>query len=107
MRLILRIVGTWLIATAVILLIIDGTKSLGASGLVATSLGDTWQSLNPDSLDAVRAFLATRFFGALLDPALTVLLGLPGFLVLGVPGILIAYAGRARRTRQFVRQDQF
>ena len=55
MRLLLRVLGTVLIAFAVILLIIDGTKSLGANTLVFTSLNDTWTNLQPDSLAAVKA----------------------------------------------------
>lgn len=107
MRILLRILGTWLIGMAVILLVIDGTKSLGANAIVTTSLSDTWTALNAQSLAALRAFIDTRFFGPVLDPALLALLGAPGFAVLGIPGILLALAGRSRNVRQFVRQDQF
>jgi hypothetical protein len=105
MRLILRIIGTVLIALAVILVIIDGTKSLAANAIVFTSLGETWHSIQPDSLAAVREFLETRLFGPLLDPLVSGLLSLPGWAVVGVPGILLAWAGRSRRERMFVRQD--
>jgi hypothetical protein len=107
MRLISRIIGTWLIGMAVILLIIDGIKSLAASTLVVTSLNDSWLSLSPQSLAGLHAFIDTRFFGPLLEPLLTALLGCPGFAVLGIPGILLALAGRGRRSSHFVRQDGF
>jgi hypothetical protein len=107
MRLILRIVGTWLIGMAVILIIIDGTKSLAASTLLTTSLGDTWKSINAGSLDQLRAFIDTRFFGPVLEPILTLLLSYPGFAVLGIPGVVLLIAGRSRRSHLFVRQDQF
>ena len=107
MRLILRIIGTWLLGLAVVLLIIDGTRSLGDNAVVMTSLGDTWTSINAPSLDAVKAFIDTRFFGPLLEPLLGMLLSYPGFAVLGVPGILLTIAGRSRNRRQYVRQDQF
>ena len=107
MRLIFRIVGTWLIGIALILLIIDGIRSLGANSLIITSLGDTWTTIHADSLVAVREFFGTRMFGAVLDGATTALLGFPGWAVLGVPGLLIAWMGRSRRARMFVRQDQF
>jgi hypothetical protein len=106
MRLILRIVGTLLIALAVILVIIDGTKSLGANALVFTSLNDTWTAISPDSLAVVREFLGTRLFGPVLETAVTAILGLPGWAVIGVPGLLLAWAGRSRRERIFLRQDQ-
>ena len=107
MRLILRILGTWLIGMAVILLIIDGIKSLGADSLVTTGLGDTWTSLNAQSLEGVRAFIDTRFFGPVLEPILSGLLSAPGFLVLGIPGVVLAVLGRSRQSRRFVKQDQF
>ena len=106
MRLILRLLGTWLVGIALILLIIDGTKSLGANAIVLTSLGDTWMMLHAPSLEQVRAFLATRFFGPVLDVVVSAVLTFPAWLVLGVPGIFIAWLGRSRRVRVFVRQDQ-
>lgn len=105
MRLLLRIVGTWLLGIALILLIIDGTRSLAASTFILTSLEETWTLIHPQSLAEVRAFFATRFFGPLLDQAVTVALTLPSWLVLGVPGALIAWLGRTRRSRVFVKQD--
>lgn len=106
MRLILRLLGTWLLAVALILLIIDGTKSLGANSLVLTSLEDTWTWLHGASLQGLRDFLASRLFGPLLEVVVTALLGFPGWAVLAVPGVILAWLGRSRRTRLFVRQDQ-
>ena len=106
MRLLLRVLGTLLIACAVILVIIDGTKSLAASGFVFTSLEATWVQLHAESLNAVREFLETRLFGPLLKPVITAVLAFPGWAVLGVPGVLLAWAGRSRRERVFLRQDQ-
>jgi hypothetical protein len=105
MRLILRLLGTWLVGIALILLIIDGTKSLGANAIVVTSLGETWTSLHSPSLEQLRAFLASRFFGPLLDIVVTAVLTFPSWLVLGVPGIFIAWLGRSKRIRVFVKQD--
>jgi hypothetical protein len=106
MRLVLRVIGTVLIAFAVILIIIDGTRSLAANGLVFTPLEATWQSMHADSLAAVREFLGTRLFGPLLDPVISGILSFPGWAVIGIPGLLLAWAGRSRRERVFLRQDQ-
>jgi hypothetical protein len=106
MRLILRILGTWFLGLAVILLVIDGTKSLGANALVYTPLIETWTSVHLPSLEAVRGFIGGRFFQPLLEPAFEALLGFPSFAVIGVPGILFAFAGRTRFSRRYVRQDQ-
>lgn len=107
MRLLLRLLGTWLLGMALILLIIDGTRSLAASTIVMTSLAETWGTLHMQSLEDVRAFLATRFFGPLLEGVVDGILALPGWLVLGVPGGFLAWLGRTRRARVFVKQDQF
>lgn len=107
MRLFLRLVGTWLLGIALILLIIDGTRSLAASGLMMTPLAETWRSIHEQSLLDLHAFLDTRFFGALLLPAIDGLLSLPGWIIFAVPGGILAWAGRTRRSRVFVKQDQF
>lgn len=106
MRLILRILGTWLLGVALVLLIIDGTRSLGANSLIFTSFGDAWTWVNADSLATTRDFLTTRFFGPVLGPAIEALLTFPSWAVLAVPGAIIAWMGRSRRTRMFVQHDQ-
>jgi hypothetical protein len=106
MRLILRILGTWLIGLALVLLVVDGTKSLGANELVYTSLAELWMQVHPASLDAVAGFFESRFFADLLDAALKAVLDYPAFAVFGLPGIMLALAGRAPRRERFLRQDQ-
>jgi hypothetical protein len=106
MRLILRVLGTLLIAFAVILLIIDGTKSLAANALVFTPLDMTWNGMHPESLAMLRDFLASRLFGPLIAPLIGAILSFPGWAVIGIPGLLLAWAGRSRSERVFLRQDQ-
>jgi hypothetical protein len=106
MRLILRILGTWLLGVALILLIIDGIRSLGADALLFTPFGDAWTSVNAESLAWVRDFISTRFFGAVLDPTVNAILTFPSWAVLAVPGVLLAWMGRSRRTRMYVQHDQ-
>jgi hypothetical protein len=62
--------------------------------------------MHADSLAAVREFLGTRLFGPLLDPVISGILAFPGWAVVGIPGLLLAWAGRSRRERVFLRQDQ-
>jgi hypothetical protein len=106
MRLLFRLLGTWLLGIALILLIIDGTRSLAESGLVMTPLGETWNQLHAASLVELQNFLSSRFFGPILNPVVSGLLGLPGWIVFAVPGGLLAWMGRTRRARLFVKQDQ-
>lgn len=106
MRLVLRIAGTWLIGLALVLAVIDGTKSLAANGFVFTSLEQHWLMLHAQSLDAVETFVDTRFFAQLLKGALDALLTYPTFAVLAVPGIVLALLGRKPRRERFLRQEE-
>jgi hypothetical protein len=106
MRLVLRILGTWLIGLALILLVVDGTKSLAANRLAFTSLSQAWTQVHAGSLEAVQGFFDSRFFADLLDAMLAALLSYPAFAVLGVPGIALALAGRKRRRDGFLRAEQ-
>jgi hypothetical protein len=106
MRLFLRIAGTWLIGLALVLVVVDGTRSLAANALELTTLADAWGRWHSPSLLAVEDFFASRFFADLLGSALRALLTYPAFAVVGVPGIVLAVIGRTPRRERFVRQDQ-
>lgn len=106
MRLVLRILGTWLIALALIYLVIDGTRSLAANQVMVTSFGHAWTQLSAQSLEGLSNFFASRFFARLLDVVLQALLTYPVFVVLGVPGIVLALLGRRPRRERFLRQEQ-
>jgi hypothetical protein len=106
MRLVLRIAGTWLIGLALVLVVIDGTRSLGANQLVFTSLANLWTQVHPPSLVSVEAFFESRFFAQLLDVALKALLDYPAFAVFGVLGVVLALAGRKPRRERYLRADQ-
>lgn len=106
MRLIFRILGTWLLGLALILAVVDGTKSLASNEVVMTPLLDIWSFLSPSGLDAARAFFASRFFGTLLEPVFESVLTYPAFGVAAVPGIVFALLGRSRYPRRYIRQDQ-
>jgi hypothetical protein len=106
MRIALRIVGTWLIGLALVLLVIDGTKSLAANAIVVTSLSDVCTKFHVQSLELVREFLSGRFFSSLLDIMLDALLTYPAFAVIGLPGVLLALLGRRTRRERFLRTEE-
>ncbi|SFV38807.1 hypothetical protein SAMN05216456_3628 [Devosia crocina] len=106
MRTVLRIIGTWLIGLALVLLVIDGTKSLAANAIVMTSLGDGWTAIHPGSIEAVSAFFSSRLFADLLASLFASLLTYPAFAVIGVPGIVLALLGRRPRSQRFLRTEE-
>ena len=92
-----RMVGRALLIAAVIALVYDGTRTLGAgSGLVLTSLAEHWQSLAPQSLAGFKA-VVVRLNPSAWDLGALRVLKLPAWLVLGVIGLLFAWVGRKRK----------
>lgn len=106
MRLALRILGTWLIALAMVLLVIDGTKSLAANTVLFAQFGQVWTGLHAPSLETVHSFLGSRFFADLLGRLFEAILTYPAFAVVGVPGIVLALLGRKPRREHFLRQSE-
>jgi hypothetical protein len=107
MRLILRIVGTWLLGIGLVLVIVDGIKSLAGNTVVLTSLSALWTQFTPQSLTVVQGFVSGRLFGAMLEVGLNAVLACPAFLVFGVPGVILAFLGRSRQGRRYVTTDPF
>jgi uncharacterized membrane protein len=98
-----RFVGLWLIAGALVALVVDATKSIAASTLLFTSLGDTWGSLNRASLVSVQQFfqrgVETYVGHWLWDPLIMWILLLPTWAILGAAGFLLTYLGRRRKRK--------
>jgi len=100
MRFIMRLIGTWLLGGALVLIIIDGTKSLAANELVLSSLSDAWALLHEQSLTDAVAWAEANGFAAAWAVLRDTLFSWPGFVVLGVPGLLLAVSGRSRTSRE-------
>jgi hypothetical protein len=95
-----RFVGLWLIAGALVALVVDATKSIAASSLTVTPLGLAWASINQASLMAVQQFVQREveaYVGHWLwDPLIQWILLLPTWAILGAAGFLLTYLGRRR-----------
>jgi hypothetical protein len=95
-----RFVGLWLIAGALVALVVDATKSIAASRLIVTPLGLAWAGINPASLMSVQQFFQQQieaYIGHWLwDPLVQWLLLLPTWAILGAAGFLLTWLGRRR-----------
>ncbi|MCX5568137.1 hypothetical protein [Kaistia nematophila] len=104
--LLVRLLGLFAIAGAVVGLVIDGTKSIAASTLTVTPLGQAWFAFDPASLNALQAAVATHvevYVGPWVwSPVIQFLLTLPTWLVLGAIGTCLLLAGRRRRYHSVV-----
>jgi hypothetical protein len=97
LRFLARFVGLWLLAGALVALVVDGAKSIAAGSVLTTPLGLLWYSVSPDSLNAAQAGIQRHVLPYLWDPVIQSILLLPAFVVFGVLGALLMLAGRRKR----------
>ncbi len=101
-----RAVGLCLVAIAFITLVVDGTKSIAASTLIFTPLGEGWFSLHPPSLNLFQALIERYTFPFIWDSVILNLMLLPVWLVIAALGFALIYIGRRRmRAARILRQD--
>jgi hypothetical protein len=93
-RFLSRFLGLWLLAGAFVALVIDGTRSIAASRIVLTSVGEAWSVLHRASLEQFRAYIENDYPAWVWDPVTLNLLLAPLWALLGVLGILFALLGR-------------
>lgn len=92
----LRLLSMILLAVAVIMIVLDATRSIAAGALVMTPLGSSWMTLSPESLGWFETMVMSSLPGFVWNPLLLAVLHLPGFAVFGVLSLLVAMAGHKR-----------
>lgn len=93
-RFLFRFIGLWLLAGAFVALVIDGTRSVAASRIVLTTVGEAWSVVHRPSLELFRAHVEGSYPAWAWDPVAITFLFAPLWAVLGVLGILFALLGR-------------
>lgn len=96
MRLIGRFIGLALLASAFAAAIIDGARSIAASRLILTPLGETLYWAFPNKMPLLQPFVEKRIHPLLWDPILYHVLLAPSWAVLGLLGLALLYALRKR-----------
>ena len=92
-----RFIGFWLLAAAVVALVIDGTRTIAASTLVWSSLAKTWLQIHAGSLTTLQLVLEKNAHPLLWNPAVTTILKMPTVMILAVFSFLFLRIGRPRR----------
>lgn len=100
-RLIFRILALFALAVAVVMAVIDATRSIAASALVVTPLGESWYSVSPDTLNLAQALIQRYTFPVIWDPVIIYILNLPGWLVFAVLALLFHAIGYRRKRHAF------
>jgi hypothetical protein len=101
-RFLFRFVAFWLLAAALVALIVDGAKSIAASELVTTPLGLAWSQLAPTSLIQTQFAIEEHLGQPWLWDVLTEwVLSAPVWATVGLLGLILMLLGRRRRRKRF------
>lgn len=95
----LRLVSMVLLAIAVIMAVLDATRSIATGAVAMTPLAASWKGVSPQSLASFEALVRENLPGLAWDPVVVWLLSLPGFALFGALALLVAFAGRRRERR--------
>jgi hypothetical protein len=93
----LRLLAGIFLLIAVMAAVTDATHSLASKQITLLSAQDHWSRLAPTSFAAARASVRRSTHPLVWDAGLGKVLQLPAWVLLGLVGLLLAYAGRRRR----------
>lgn len=96
-RFLFRSLGFLAIATAFLLVIYDGTKSIAGNAVYVTSVRNLWETLNAASLAALRPLVEANLGRYAWDPIFAGFLNTPSWAAIGIVGIIFILLGRKRR----------
>ena len=96
-RFLLRFIGLICLATAFILVIYDGTKSIAANAFYFTSARTFWELISAASLAKLKPLLTPYAGGILWDPVMVSILSAPSWSLLGGFGIILLLLGRRKK----------
>jgi hypothetical protein len=96
-RFLLRLIGLCLLATAFVLLVYDGTKSIANQHLVYTRVAEIWADIDQGSLNRVEVWLKQKAMWA-WDPYVQVFFDqAPAWAILGFVAMILILLGRKKR----------
>lgn len=94
-----RAAGMIVLALAVVMAVLDTTRSIAASAFILTPLAESWASVSPQSLSAFQEALEKTPVPFLWDPIALFILRLPGWLVIWVVAMVLLWIGQRRPSR--------
>jgi hypothetical protein len=105
-RFLFRFLATIALAVAVIMAVLDATRTIAAGDWVMTPLGTTWLAVSPATLVFAQKAVETWLHPTLWDPVALFVLKSPGFIAFAVIALLLYALGRKpqRRMSPFVHQ---
>ncbi|WP_367716425.1 hypothetical protein AB2N04_19505 [Nitratireductor sp. GISD-1A_MAKvit] len=100
-RVIFRALAFFSLAVAVIMAVIDATRSIAASALTFTPLRESWSSVSPETLNQFQMLIQQHTLPMLWDPVLVSVLNMPGWAVFAALAVLFLALGHRRRRPTF------
>ncbi len=95
-QVLIRIVAVVALALAVVLVVLDITRSITASGLVMTAASETLETISPGSVASMAETVSTTLHPLVWDPVIAGLLSLPSFLLCFVFSMLLFWSAERR-----------
>ena len=92
-----RSLGITLLALAVVLAVLDLTRSVAGSRIIVTSLDTTWTATSPGTRTSAQSSVE-GVLGDVGGSVLTGVLALPGWLLVLTLALLLLWIGRRRRS---------
>ena len=100
---VLRVIGWLLIVAALLALGWDIFFWIHDGRFAFQPAGAAWYRVLPGSMNFIQAVIERHIWKTLWDPVIESVLRLPLWLVLGIPGLLLALVARTRKRRRFAR----
>lgn len=94
MKFLMRLIGTWLVGLALVLLVIDGTKTLAESRFVISPISELWAAVDLTNWLATVEWIGTNLSPFGFNILVETVLGWPGSAVSFVLGLLCLFIGR-------------
>ncbi|MGA8649812.1 MAG: hypothetical protein ACLP19_19975 [Xanthobacteraceae bacterium] len=95
-RFLLRLIGLCVLATAFVLFVYDGTKSIANQHMVYARLGEVWAMVDQNSLNLAQNWLRQKATWA-WDPYMQTAFDLPAWGVLAIIAMILILLGRKKK----------
>ena len=102
LRLVLRLAGFFLLGVAVVAAVVDGSRSVAASGFSFTPLAEVWAEFSAESLALAGKAVVTHVGSWAWDWVIGAVLSLPVWAVAMPAAYLLLAAGSARTRREII-----
>ncbi|MER8662869.1 hypothetical protein NKH34_17180 [Mesorhizobium sp. M1148] len=99
LRFLFRLAAMVALSVAVIMAVLDATRSVAASALVMTPLNSSWLAVSPDTRAAFETFVRAKVNPMIWDGGIAWVLAQPGFAVFAVLAFILHAIGYRRRRR--------